>query len=172
MGDSRKIVRKYSTPRHPWQAERIEAEKIIKKEYGLKNKREIWKSEGMLRGIRREARKNLAAKTEQAKKEEEQLLKKLIRLNMVKADATLDDVLALNTRDLLERRLQTLVYKKGLANTVDHARQLIVHGHVSVSSRKVTSPGYLVRAEEEDGIGFYNYTSEKAQLKMKVKGAS
>ncbi|MFQ6136454.1 MAG: 30S ribosomal protein S4 [Candidatus Hydrothermarchaeales archaeon] len=165
MGDPRKIVKKYTTPHHPWQAERISEENEIKKEYGLKNKKEIWKSETTLRRIRREARKVSASRTEQAKREEEQMLGKLTRLKLIKEDANLDDVLALKTRDLLERRLQTLVYKKGLANTVKHARQLIVHGHISIGGRKVTSPGYLVGAEEEDEIGFHNYSSAKAQLK-------
>lgn len=172
MGDPRKIVKKYSTPHHPWQAERIEEEKGIQKEYGLKNKKEIWKTESMLRGIRRQARKTLAARTEQAKKEEEQLLERLVRLKVVKDDATADDALGLNTRALLERRLQTLVYKKGLANTIMHARQLVTHGHISINGRKVTSPGYLVSSEEEDSIGFYNYTPGKAQLKAKVKEGS
>ncbi|MFQ5975189.1 MAG: 30S ribosomal protein S4 [Candidatus Hydrothermarchaeales archaeon] len=172
MGDSRKIVKKYSTPHHPWKAERIEEEKGLQKEFGLKNKREIWKTESMLRRIRRQARKTLAARTEQEKKEEEQLLKRLIRLKVVKDDATPDDILALDTKDLLGRRLQTLVYKRGLANTIMHARQLITHGHISIKGRKVTSPGHLVSAEEEDSIGLYNYTPGKAQLKTKIKGES
>lgn len=172
MGDSRKIAKKYSTPRHPWQAERINEEKGIQKEFGLRNKREIWKAESMIRRIRREARKNLASTTLQAEKEKGQLLQRLIRINVVKGTATLDDVLALGTKDLLERRLQTRVYKKGFSNTINHARQLIIHGHIAIDGRKMTTPGYLVTANEENKIGYYNYTIDRAQLKVKAKEAS
>ncbi len=176
MGDSRKIAKKYSTPRHPWQAERIEEERGIMKEYGLKNKREIWKAESILRRIRRQARKTLAASSDQAMKAKEELLGRLVRLKVVKSDASSDDVLALKTKDLLDRRLQTLVFRKGLANTVKHARQLIVHGHIAVGGRKMTSPGHLVGVAEEEVIGLYNFTPDEAQLsghsKSKVKEAS
>ena len=64
-------------------------------------------------------------------------------------------MLGLTVRDVLERRLQTLVYKKGLALSIYHARQLIVHGHIAINGRRVRSPGYLVSREEEDKIGYY-----------------
>jgi small subunit ribosomal protein S4 len=152
MGDPRRIKKKYRKPKHPWRADRIEAEKRILREYGLKNKKEIWRAETILRNYRRQARRLLALHTEQARREEKELLKSLARLGLLKKKATLDDVLALKVNDLLDRRLQTVVYKKGLANTPKHARQLIVHGHVTVKGGKVTAPSYLVRAEEEDSI--------------------
>ncbi|MDP7610203.1 MAG: 30S ribosomal protein S4, partial [Candidatus Woesearchaeota archaeon] len=43
MGDPKKQRKKYSKPSHPWQTERIEVEKVLMKEYGLKNKKEIWR---------------------------------------------------------------------------------------------------------------------------------
>ena len=49
MGDPKKQRKKYETPLHPWQGERILAEKKIMEEYGLKNKKEIWKMNSMLR---------------------------------------------------------------------------------------------------------------------------
>jgi len=152
MGDPRRTKKKYQKPRHPWRADRIEEEKKILKTYGLKNKKEIWRAETLMRGFRRQARKLLALRTEQAKKEEKQLLDRLRRLNLLKGDATLDGVLALKTEDILGRRLQTIVFKKGLARTINQARQFIAHGHVFVKGEKVTAPGYLVRAEEEDAI--------------------
>lgn len=152
MGDPRRIKKKYHKPKHPWRADRIEAEKVILRAYGLKNKKEIWGIETILRNYGRQARKLLALRTEQARKEEKQLLNSLIRLNLLNKGATLDDVLALKTTNLLDRRLQSIVYKKGLANTLKQARQLIVHGHVTVGGGKVTAPSYLVKADEEDSI--------------------
>jgi small subunit ribosomal protein S4 len=85
-------------------------------------------------------------------------LDKLINLNILKKGATLDDVLALTIKDILERRLQTLVYKKGLANTPGHARQLISHGHIAIKGSKVTSPSYLVKKSEEKKIQFFAFS--------------
>lgn len=152
MGDPRRIRKKYQKPRHPWRADRIEAEKKILREYGLKNKKEIWRVETILRNYRRQARNLLALRGEEIGRKEKELLHSLMRLGLLKENATLDDVLALKTRDLLDRRLQTIVYKKGLANTIKHARQLVVHGHVTVKGGKVTAPSYLVKADEEDSI--------------------
>lgn len=164
MGDPRKIKKKYSKPRHPWQADRIEEEKAILRDYGLRNKREIWRTEALLRGFRRQARRLLALKTEQAKKEEKQLLNRLNRLNLLKGDATLDDVLALKITDILERRLQTLVCRKGSARTMNQARQFIVHGHITVSGEKVTAPNFLVKADEEEKIEVSNFSPIKDQI--------
>ena len=46
---------------------------------------------------------------------------------------------------LLERRLDNLVYRLGLAPTLLAARQLVVHGHVLVNGRKVDRPSYTLR---------------------------
>jgi small subunit ribosomal protein S4 len=152
MGDPRKIKKKYRTPKHPWRADRIEAEKGILRAYGLRNKKELWKAEALLRNYRRQARKLLVLSTELGKIEEKQLFDSLRRMSLLKKDATLEDVLALKINDILDRRLQTLVHKKGLANTLKHARQLIVHGHVTVGGGKVTAPSYIVKEKEEDSI--------------------
>lgn len=154
MGDPRRIRKKYETPPHPWQKDRIEEERKLMEEYGLKNKREVWKAQAILRNIRRQARDLLAMKSEQSDKQAKLLLQKLYRLNLLQEGATLDDVLALNVRDVLNRRLQTLVYKKGLARTIKQARQFIVHGHIAIGGRKITVPSYLVPREEEDKIGY------------------
>jgi len=64
--------------------------------------------------------------------------------------------LGLRTKDLLERRLQTIVFRKGLAKTIYQARQLVVHGHIAIAGRRVTSPGYIVPVDEENLIDFYH----------------
>lgn len=167
MGDPKKTRRKYITPKHPWRMERIERERALAKKYGLKNRKEIWKMETVLRKYRRQARRLLALKTEQAKTEERQLLDRLQRLNVLKKGSTLDDVLALTIDDVMERRLESLVFKKGLANTPRQARQFITHGHILVNGRKITSPSHLVSSEEEKKITFSDHSSVKAVAKGK-----
>jgi len=162
MGQPRRISKKYSTPKHPWRAERIEEESKIQREYGLKNKKEIWKAHGSLRAARQQARSLLAKTTSQAEVERDQLLARLVRIGLIKPDAGIDDILTLSTKDFLNRRLQTLVYKKGYASTIGQARQFISHGHVTIKGKKVTAPSYLVKAEEEGQIALtreFDFTS-------------
>lgn len=154
MGDPKKIRKKYQKPGHPWQKARIESEKIITKEYGTKNKREIWKMESTLRAFSNRAKRLIVAKTAQAEIEKKQMIAKLQALGLVPPEAGLDNVLDLTLRDIMERRLQTLIYKKSLAKTVNQARQFIIHGHVIVGDRKITSPSYIVSLKEEGMIGF------------------
>ena len=143
--------RKYSKPKHPWRTERIEEENQLQKEYGLKNKREIWKTKSVLSGFRQQARKLLAETGEEAEKEKTDLLKRLNRLGVLDS-MELDDVLAVKVSDILGRRLQTIVYRKGLANTIKHSRQLITHKHIIVGDRKVSVPGYIVTKDEEEAV--------------------
>ncbi len=152
MGDPKKQRRSYSKPRQLWQMERIEREKKLVKKYGLKNGKELWKVESLLRNFRRRARKLQALKTEQAEIEKKQLLDRLSTLNILKKSAGIDDVLVMKIEDILERRLQTMVQKTGLANTPKQARQFIVHGLITIGGNKVTSPSYLVKKDEEKDI--------------------
>ncbi len=152
MGDPKKQRRSYSKPRILWNIERIEREKGLVKKYGLKNMRELWRVESLLRSFRRRARMLMTAKTTHAEKEKSELLGRLATLNVLKKDAVIEDVLTLNVEDLLGRRFQTIVQKKGLANTPKQARQFIIHGHVTVGGNKVTSPSYLIRVNEENDI--------------------
>lgn len=90
----------------------------------------------------------------QSKKESEQLLAHLNRMNILPPNSTLDEVLALNTENILSRRLQTLTYLKGFAGTPEQARQLISHGHIAIGNRRVTIPGYMVKKDEEGEISY------------------
>ncbi len=132
-----------------WNEERIAAERELMKKYGLKRKKELRIAEAILRGFRNQARQ-LLAKADENKKHT--LFEKLQSLNILGADQNLDDVLALSLEDVLERRLQTLVNKKGFASTVKQARQMITHGRIRINARKITFPSYLVRKAEEDVI--------------------
>jgi len=157
MGKPKFSRKKYETPSHPWQADRIKAENELSRKYGLKNKREIWKAQTALRRYRGQARELLAkigGDNPQVKKESEQLLMRLTRMNILPLNSTLDDVLALETEPILSRRLQTLTYLKGLANTPTQARQLISHGHIAIADRRITVPSYMVTKDEESKIGY------------------
>jgi len=154
MGDPKKPRKKWEGPKHPWIKERLLREIELMGKYGLRNKKEIWKAETLARYFRHRARQLLALPPEARAKEEKALLSKLYELGVLPENATLDDVLGLSTEHFLERRLQTIVYKKGLAKTIYQARQLIVHGHIAIAGRRVRSPGYLVKRHEEDLVDY------------------
>ena len=162
MGDPRFNRKKYDTPKHPWEADRIKDEWEIQKKYGLKNKREIWKALSILRNVRAQAR-HLQAKLRygdpQSEQQERQLFGRLTRLGILNEEgATLDAVLSLNVEDILRRRLQTVVYLKGLARTPKQSRQFITHGHIAINGRRVTIPSYIVRKEEENLVDYYEHS--------------
>ena len=162
MGDPKFLRRTYETPKHPWEQTRMDEERVLLKEFGLSNKRELWKAQSLLRNYRRQARllqARLRAKEPQAEKEVRWLLDSLTRQGLLPVGSpTLDDVLALTPKALIERRLQWLVFAKGLATSTKAARQYIVHGHISVGSHRVTRPGYLVRRDEEGTIAYDQYS--------------
>ena len=154
MGDPRKPRKKWEGPRHPWIKERLIKEIELVGRYGLKNKRELWKAETLARKFRHRARNLLALPEEERARAQQALLDRLYHLGLVEKNASLDDILGITAEHVLERRLQTIVFKKGLAKTIYQARQLIVHGHIAIGGRRVTSPGYLVTREEEDLIDY------------------
>jgi small subunit ribosomal protein S4 len=145
----KKIRKKYERPKKLFDKQRIGRDKELFKTYGLKAKKEIWRTETILRKYRRLARE-LTGK--ENKEKEKLIIGKLIKFGMLNDAATLDDILGLTIENILERRLQTIVFRKGLANTANHARQLIVHGHVVLDGRRMPYPGYLVSREEENSI--------------------
>ena len=160
MGYPGKNTKSYNTPKHPWQAARIEPEVELVKRYGLRNKREVWKAHSELKKYRELARKLLAESIKgklegHVRTDGENILNRLKRYGLLKTEAVLDDILSLDVSNFLERRLQTQVHKQGLANTHKQARQFIVHGHIAVAGRKITVPGYLVPANEELSLGYY-----------------
>jgi small subunit ribosomal protein S4 len=147
-------TKRYETPNHPFQGERISAEHGLVDQYGLSNKEELWRAQSRLRDFRREARSLLGQVGTEDESESEEFLGRLQRLGILGEEDGLDDVLGLSVDDILERRLQTVVYRKGYANTTSQARQFIVHGHVTVGDRRVQVPSYKVDVDEEPLIGF------------------
>jgi len=170
MGDPRKPRKKWIGPKHPWRKERLMYEMRLVGEYGLRNKRELWIAQTIIRKFRHQARSLLAVPKEIREKVEKALLRRLYQLGLLPENATLDDVLSLSVEDLLERRLQTIVYRKGLARTIYQARQLIVHGHIAIAGRRVTAPGYLVTKDEEDLIDYAPTSPFKKLAEEQARG--
>ena len=155
MGDPKFPSKHYNTPSHPWQKNRIDEERKLTHQYGLKSKKEIWKADTKVREMRRQARKLTAkASDQQAQKEKTLLLGKLNRLGMLDQGAALEDVLRMSPENILDRRLQTQVYLQGLASTVKQARQLIVHGHISVEGAVNRVPGMIITRTQEKDISY------------------
>ena len=155
MGDPRRFRNKYEHPKRLWERERLAEEKGLKREYGLKSMKELWVMNQELKKLRREARRLLSVTEEERVRDLPKLMNKLDRLGILKRDSKLEQVLSLSVRDVLERRLQTMVLRKGLAKSTRQSRQLITHGFISVNGRKVDSPSYLVPVSEEGSIAYY-----------------
>lgn len=153
MGAPRRLRKKYEKPTMMWDRQRIDTQHALVEKYGLRNLKELWKASTELRRIRRNVKELFSGKASEERGK--QIISRLAKLGMVKPDASLDDLLVLNEEAILERRLQTVVFKKGLAKTIKQARQLITHGFIAVNGKKVTAPGYIVRPEEEKGISYY-----------------
>lgn len=179
MGDPKFSRKTYDTPSHPWQGERIKAELEVVRAFGLKNKTEVWKAQSVLRNYRKQARELqalLRGGDAQAKKEADALLNKCGRIGVLPLEgATLNDILTLTEKNILGRRLQTIVYEKGLASTITQARQMIVHGHIFMNGHKVTVPGYIVTRNEESTIEFNPaspYTDEMHPMRISAEQAA
>jgi small subunit ribosomal protein S4 len=155
MGGLKKPKKKYldGKPKKIWNKSLLLEELQLVGEYGLRNKRELWLARARLKWIVRRARSLLSMPPEERAQIEKQFKEKLYKMGFIDdPNVSLDKILSLDVRAILERRLQTIVYRKGLAKSIYHARQLIVHGHVAVAGRRVTSPGFLVPRELEDKI--------------------
>ena len=162
MGDPKKARKQYSRPRSPWRADQLAQELYLLGTFGLRNKRELWKSQTQLSSVRKQARTLLAATQAVRLREEKKLLDSLRRKGLIGEAATLDDILSLTVEDVLARRLQTMVFKKGMALSPLHSRQLIVHGHVSVGGRVITVPGYEVGGRDEGTVALIGGTARAA----------
>lgn len=154
MGSPKRQKKKYSKPSHPWQKERILAEKDLLEKHGLRRKYEIWKMNSILKNFSNQAKRLITEQTSHAEIEKNQLVKKLNALGLLDKNAKIADVLTITLGDVMERRLQTLVHKKNLARSIRQARQFITHKHIMVGDRRMTIPSYLVPVEEENFIQF------------------
>ncbi|MBT3404907.1 30S ribosomal protein S4 [archaeon] len=136
----------YSRPRRPFDKARIEEEAEIKKDFGLKNKKEIWKAEAKIKSMREKAKKLISAEEKDKKLLFDQLNKIGLNVNSIA------DVLGLDRRDYLGRRLQTVILNKNLVTTIKSARQMITHKKVMVDEKIVNKPSFIVPVELEKKI--------------------
>ena len=160
MGYPGKNHKQYATPKRRFEKTRLEDEKRLIIDYGLRNKRELWKAQSVLRKYRSAARELVALRsgglsTEDYQTKKTQFLNHLYRYGLVGENADIGDALGLKVEQQLDRRLQTLVIRKGLARSPKQARQFIVHGHIAISGRRVTVPSYRVERAQEPEISYY-----------------
>tara|TARA_B100000427_G_scaffold177296_1_gene147448 strand:- start:1711 stop:2313 length:603 start_codon:yes stop_codon:yes gene_type:complete len=160
MGEPKFSRPRTQTPTHPWKQARIDEEHDLKERYGLKKvggMREIWREKSALRRHRNQAMK-LIGRVDSTEghyaKEREQLLNSLTKKGLLQTGADVGDVLEINVEHMLSRRLQSVVYYKGLAPSMRAARNLIVHGHICIGDQRMTVPGYHVLKEEEDSLQY------------------
>ena len=154
MGDPKNPRRAWRKPKRPLNYDLKMEELKTLGTFGLRTKRELWKAHTKLSSVRHQARSLLALQQEVREEKEPILMKSLARIGLVSSDATLDDVLNLKVNDLLDRRLQTQVFKKFGFKTPYQARQAVVHGHIMIGDRVVNLPSYTVTTGEEDKISF------------------
>ena len=152
MGDPKKSRKRWQGPRHPWKKDTLGKELSLLGKYGLRNKRELWRANSVIKSYRNQASAILALEESERAVKEKDLIKKLSKLGLLNEEAVLDNVLGLSVDEILERRLQTILLKLNIAKTPYQARQLIVHWHVSIGDRRVSAPGYLVSRDEESQI--------------------
>ena len=163
MGDIKKLKKKYFTPRHPWNKKNIEEEAILVKEFGLQQKQEIQIAASFLKKYKDIAKRLIADQTAQGAKEKTQMIQKLQRLSLLKGEPKLDDVLSLSVRDILNRRAQSIIAKKGFARSMKQARQFITHNHVLIGAKAITSPSTLLTLEAESNVTFKPSSSLAAE---------
>jgi len=168
MGNPKRIRKKYDSLKRPWSKSRIISEKEILEKYGLASKKELRVMDATIKKKKDAIKKLLAAQPEVAAKGKASIINSLNRIGLVSPDANISDVLGLTVVDVLERRLETIVFRQGLATTVKQARQFILHGFIAVNGRRVRVPGYLVKKEEENTINYFEGKKPKV-LEVEMK---
>ena len=152
MGDPKTPRKVWKKPKRPLNYDLMMDELKTLGTFGLKTKRELWKTQTELSRVRFQARSILALRQEERERKEPILIQSLSKIGLIDQNSTLDDVLNLQVTDLLSRRLQTIAQRRLYFKTPYQARQAIVHGHVMIGDFVVTIPSYIVKTEEETKI--------------------
>merc|ERR1712214_15720 len=149
--------KRYNTPRRPFEKARLDQELKLLGEYGLRCKRELWVVKLFLAKMRKAARELLTLDEKDPRRlfQGNALLRRLVRTGVLdESKMKLDYVLGLKNEDFLERRLQTQVFKRGLAKSIHHARVLIRQRHIRVRKQLVNVPSFIVRLDSQKHIDF------------------
>ncbi len=157
MGAPRRNRRKYDKPKKIWDLKRIKKDRELIRAYGLKNMKELWKVQSFLSKTRGNVRLLLSGAADaNGNAVEKNIVAYLSKRGMLNAEnPSLENILDMTEKDFLERRLQTVVFRHGLARSMKQARQLITHGFIAINGRKLTRPSYVVSKEEEKMVGYY-----------------
>merc|ERR1719352_1867836 len=145
------------SPRRAYDKERLDKELQMIGTYGLKTNREIWRVGLILSKVRAVARRLLTLEERDPERifQGQALMRRMIRYGILDEDKQrLDYVLELKVENVMERRLQTLVFKRGLAKSIHHARVLIRQRHIRVGRQIVNVPSFMVRVESQPHIEF------------------
>lgn len=139
-------TKKYNRPRKMFDINLIKEENDLIKKYGLKSRREVWRADFAIETIRNIAKRLITAPEKDKEVFLEKQRKKGFSVNNIA------EVLSLNKEDYLKRRLQSIVVSKKLATTHKHARQLIVHKHITLNGNRIGSPSHLTTVTEENSL--------------------
>ena len=155
MRNYRNCTRVRKAPRRPFERERLDRELKLCGEYGLRCKKEIWRVNLFLSKLRRTARTLLTMDETHPRRllEGAALIRRCQMTGLLPPEKNkLDYVLSLTVPDILERRLQTVVFKLGLSKSIHHAGCMVRQRHIAVAKQIVTVPSFMVRVASEKHI--------------------
>ena len=146
-------------PKNPFEKERLDSELLLIGKYGLKNKREVWRTQYILQRIRKAARELLTLEQNDPRRlfEGKALVDRMIKLGVLKnEEGKLDYVLGLTAQQFLDRRIQTIVQNNQFAKSIHQARVLIAQKKIALNkgtrNQIVHIPSFIVRIVNETKI--------------------
>jgi small subunit ribosomal protein S4 len=155
MGLPIKHKRNYVSHKKRWDKSTILEEAKIVEDYALKNKKEIRRIEFMLSKFKTIAKSFNSSEDGSESEDAKKFIVSLKAKGFLSAEAeSLDEVLNITVRDILERRLSNIVYKLKLARSPRQSRQFVVHRHVRVLGKVMDSPSALISLAGEAAIEF------------------
>lgn len=124
---------------------------------------------GVGKGRKRVKEYGLQLREKQKAKRYYGILEKQFKNYFVKADKK-EGQTGENLLTMIERRLDNVVYRMGMADSRREARQLVCHGHFRVNGRKVDIPSYITK--KGDVITLREQSRKSARIKMLVENIS
>ena len=164
-------------PKKPFDKDRLINELRIVGVYGLRNKREVWRVQLTLAKLRKAARQLLTLPQDDPRRqfEGDAIIRRIVKLGLLKEnERKLDYVLGLTINQFMERRLQTLVAQRKIADSIHHARVMIRQRHIAIGKQLVNIPSFMVRVSSEQHIAIAPTSVYKtgAMGRMKKKRAA